>query len=74
MAATTVNFVKGDVCSWKMFPAESELYFGRLFNITIEKMNDVDCQILYGPTIDELTNSINCTESKTKVFKNITST
>ena len=43
VAATTVNFVQGDVCSWKMFAAESEIYFSRRFNITVDTVVDVDC-------------------------------
>jgi hypothetical protein len=52
VAATTIAFSKEDVCSWKLVPNDSELYFERIYNITINKVNDMTCKLIWGPSID----------------------
>jgi hypothetical protein len=73
VAATTINFLNKDVCSWKLFSAESELYFGRRFNITIDQVVDVDCKVLWGKSIDNLTETIDCSLENKKVINTIPS-
>ena len=58
--ATTINFANNDVCSWKFIPSTTEMYFNRNYNLTLETMIDVECEIVYGPTRDQMTNSITC--------------
>jgi hypothetical protein len=52
IAATTMIFGKEDVCSWKLLPSDSEFYFSRVYNISIDKVNDMTCKLIYGPSID----------------------
>jgi len=54
-------------------PSESDLYFWRYFNITIDTVLGVDCKILYGRSMDELTGVIDCGLTNSTMFKNITS-
>jgi len=70
VAATTVYFLEGDVCSWVLKPSETEAYFGRYFNLTFTKSFQVSCVILYGPSPSELTNSIDCSSSAGSSFAN----
>ena len=58
--ATTFNFKNKDVCSWKLKPSDSEIYFTRNFNITIENYMATDCYIIYGISLDEMTGYIDC--------------
>ena len=60
LGATTINFKNKDVCAWKLKASESEIYFTRNFNITIEILYEVDCFIIYGPSIDKMDNEIKC--------------
>ena len=60
IGATTVNFKNKDVCSWKLKPSESEIYFTRNYNITIENNYETDCYIIYGPSLDEMNQEIKC--------------
>lgn len=53
--------------------SESDLYFGRYFNISIDTVLGVDCRILYGPSMDDLSGSIDCGLTNQTVFDNITS-
>ena len=54
IGATTINFKNKDVCSWKLKASESEIYFTRNFNITTEVMYDVDCFLVFGPSLDKM--------------------
>lgn len=54
-----------------MLAPESEIYFSRLFNITIDKVYNTDCRILYGPNLENLTNEIDCSLESPKTYNNI---
>lgn len=71
VAASTIDFGDSDVCSWKMLAPESEIYFSRQFNITIDKVNNVDCKILFGQTLNKLTNEIDCSADSPRTYNNI---
>ena len=62
MAATTLNFKNKDVCSWKLSASETEFYFSQKFNITFEDLTDIDCKVVWGPTLDKMTNEVDCAQ------------
>ena len=41
-------------------PNDSELYFTRVYNITIDKVNDMTCKLIWGASIDTMENEIDC--------------
>lgn len=69
IAVSTVKFTKDKVCNWKLVPADSELYFEKYFNISINNAYQTDCRILYGPELSKLENIIDC--SKGGIFNSI---
>lgn len=74
LGATTINFVAKDVCSWKLVSSESDLYFSRYFNITIDTVVSMECHILYGPSFDQLTGDIDCSNTNSTIYDTIQST
>ena len=71
--ATTFNFKNKDVCSWKLKPSDSELYFTTVFNITVENYYKTDCYIVYGSSIDTMDEIIDCSDSNMTSYTNIPS-
>lgn len=72
VVATTTEFKKDDVCSWKIVPTDTELGFSRTLNITVNSVIDVDCKVYYGESMDKLLdNSFDCSpKNKTSYSDN----
>lgn len=54
LLATTIKFGRNDFCAFKIAPTDSDFYFMRYMNVTIERNVDSDCKIYYGNQIKDL--------------------
>ena len=41
-------------------PNDSELYFQRVYNITIDKVSNMTCKLIWGSNIDSMDNELDC--------------
>lgn len=55
---TTVGFVLDDFCAFKIAPTDSDFYFMRYMNITIERAVDINCKMYYSEKIENLEEGI----------------
>ena len=52
LVATTEEFRKDDYCVWKFNPTDTDLYFSRKLNLTVNLVLDVSCTIYHGENLD----------------------